>query len=431
MKTLIKKRQHTQNTQHTQHKKYNTKKQRKDVVNTYDNTYILVNSYFPDKDMDTLNYSYLKTILKKYNLSSNHFIKDIIKNDYKILKAKHITKSIDITSRNITNINKYKHKIKPSLIFFNINYVKLNIRYYGIPTLLSNYLSADKLHLINNKSNLYDNFIKYNKQLANKYLPYTFNINELDKYKFSSNDDNQQFYILKPVDSRQGIDILYILSMKDVDAAIEYYNTHKNYRNIIYGNNVIAQEYITKPLLYNKKIDNSEDTVGYKCHFRVPFVVSYINKKVDSFILEDGIRILTAKEPYNLNVPFQKEVHDTHIKSSGGDFFLRKDYKNLNITITQCNAIIAEFIKISKILENILKQHTHIEWVYAECKNGFNIFGVDFMIEDNRQFKGGLDIKLIEVNNSPSFIFHNKSNNYKQSEILFKKLDKYIFSKVF
>lgn len=53
------------------------------------------------------------------------------------------------------------------------------------------------------------------------------------------------------------------------------------------------------------------------------------------------------------------------------------------------------------------------------------------MIEDNRPFNGGLDIKLIEVNNSPSFIFHDKSNNQKQSEIFFQALDKYIFSKVF
>ena len=339
MKTLI---------QYKKYKKYNTKKQQSNLYNEYDNTYILVNSYFPDKDMETLDYSYLETILKKYNLCSNRFIKDIIKNDYKLLKAKHITNSIDITSQNITNINKYKHKIKPSLIFFNINYVKLNIRYYGISTVLLNYLSADKLYLIKNKSNLYNNFIKYNTHLANKYLPYTFNINEIEKYKFSNNDNNHRFYILKPVDSSQGIDIIYVSSMKDVEAAIEYYNTHKNYKNIKYGNNVIAQEYIMKPLLYSKKIDNVNDTMGYKCHFRVPFVVSYINKKVDSFIVEDGIRILTAKEPYNLNLPFQKEGHDTHIKSSGGDFFLRKDYKNLNITITQCNSIIVEFIRIRK-----------------------------------------------------------------------------------
>ena len=56
------------------------------------------------------------------------------------------------------------------------------------------------------------------------------------------------------------------------------------------------------------------------------------HKKIDSFILEDGIRILTAKEPYNMNLPFQKELHDTHIKSSGGDYFLKndsEDYKNL------------------------------------------------------------------------------------------------------
>jgi hypothetical protein len=227
-----------------------------------------------------------------------------------------------------------------------------------------------------------------------------------------------------------GVDIIYVSSLKDVDVAIEYYNTHKNYRHRTYGNNVIAQEYITKPLLYCKKDENS-NTMQYKCHFRVPFIVSYINKKVDSFILEEGIRILTAKEPYNLNLPFHKEVHDTHIKSSGGDYFLKEDYKNLNITITQCNSIIDEFRKISKILEKILKNNTHTKWLYPEHKNGFHIFGIDFMIEDNQQLKSGLDIKLIEVNNGPSFVFNNKYNSNKQSKILFQALNKHIFAKVF
>jgi hypothetical protein len=101
------------------------------------------------------------------------------------------------------------------------------------------------------------------------------------------------------------------------------------------------------------------------------------------------------------------------------------------MTITQCNTIINEFRKISKMLENILKKDTRIEWLYPEHKNGFHIFGIDFMIEDTRKFNGGLNIKLIEVNNCPSFVFHNKSKTNKQSDILFQELDKHIFSKVF
>ena len=70
-------------------------------------------------------------------------------------------------------------------------------------------------------------------------------------------------------------------------------------------------------------------------------------------------------------------------------------------------------------------------------KNGFHIFGIDFMIEDNKEMDNKemdnkkLYVKLIEINNSPSFIFHNKSNTHTQSKLLFQELDKHIFSKIF
>lgn len=408
--------------------------------NTYDNTHIIVKCYFPGED--DLQYQYLEQTLKKYNISRNQYINNITKEDYKLLKIQRIKKCNDITKLKYIN-NKI---LNPVLIFFNITYINLNTRYYGIKTLLSNVLTRDKINSIENKSNLYYSFNNYNKTLANKYLPLTFNINEFDKYKFGNTNTNTNYYILKPVDSMGGVDIIYISSMKEVQNASDYYKTHKNYRNRIYGNNVISQEYITKPLLYYKAnccntiVDKgiNRNMVGYKCHFRVPFVVSYINKKINSFILEDGIRILTAKEPYNMDLPFQKEVHDTHIKSSGGDYFLKndsEDYKNLQITLQQRDKIIKEFKIISKILENIFIKDSN-EFLYPEHKNGFHIFGIDFMIEDNNEMDNKkldikLDIKLIEVNNSPSFIFHNKSNTHTQSKLLFQELDKHIFSKIF
>jgi len=445
--------------------KKNVNKKTKHKINKQDNTYIIVKCYFPGED--DLQYQYLEQILKKYNISSNHYINNIRKEDYKLLNIQHVKKCNDITklkkininnNNDNNNINNNNKILNPSIIFFNITYINLNIRYYGIETLLSNVLTRDKINSIENKSNLYHSFNNYNKKLADKYLPLTFNINELEKYKFGKTIDNEKYYILKPVDSMGGVDIIYVSSIEEVQNAIEYYKTHKNYRNRIYGNNVITQEYITKPLLYyktnytntnankNANGDIKISLLGYKCHFRVPFVVSYIHKKINSFILEDGIRILTAKEPYNMELPFQKEVHDTHIKSSSGDFFLKnnsEDYKNLQITLSQRDEIINEFKKISKILEKML-QNDNNKWLYPEHKNAFHIFGIDFMIEDNREFdekfdkeynkeldNGKLNIKLIEVNNSPSFIFHNKSNTHTQSKLLFQELDKHIFSKIF
>ena len=410
----------------------NTLKNTADNKKPYDNTYIIVKSYFPKEEI-TFKFLYLEQILKKYNLFSNPYIDNLRKEDYKLLKLKNINDSFYIIKNKLKPIDKI---IKPSLLFFNNKYVNLNSRYYGIKALLSNFLNKDKINIIENKTELYISFNNYNKKLANKYLPITFNINDLDKYKFS----NTNYYILKPIDSRIGFGILYVSSMEEVKKAIEYYKTHKNYRNQFYSNNVIAQEYITKPLLFYKSIlkdlKNNENMVGYKCHFRVNFIISYINKKIDSFILNDII-ICTAKEPYNMDLPFKKDIHDSHFKSSGGDFFLHRDYKNLHITHQQCDIIINQFKKISKILENILKNDNN-KWLNPFHKNAFEILGIDFMIEDNRNsdhlddnLNNNLNIKLIEVNSVPGFGLNNENNDHKFLKLLFQELDKHIFSNIF
>lgn len=442
---------HTQTHTHTHKHIKNTTVNKK----TYDYTYIIVKSYFPKEEI-TFKFLYLEQILKKYNLSSNPYIDNLRKEDYKLLKSQNINDSFYIIKNKLKPIDKI---INPSFIFFNNKYVNLNSRYYGIKALLSNFLNKDKINIIENKTELYMSFNNYSKKLANKYLPITFNINDLDKYKFGTKDEDKNYYILKPIDSRIGSGILYVSSIEEVKKAFEYYKTHKNYKNRFYGNDVIAQEYITKPLLFYKSISISKDLetngnhknnenngnmVGYKCHFRVNFVISCINKKIDSFILNDII-ICTAKEPYNMDLPFRKDVHDTHFKSSGGDFFLNRDYKNLHITHTQCNAIINEFEKISKILKNILQKDNN-EWLNPAHKNAFEILGIDFMIEDNRNSKhldddlddnldddldDNLNIKLIEVNSVPGFGFNNGYNDHKFLKLLFQELDKHVFSKIF
>lgn len=392
----------------------------------YDNTFINVYSYFPKED--DLKFGFLNNILKKYNITPNKYIETIRRNDEKLIRKARITDSSKIT--HLPKINVIALKLNPAFIFFNQIYPNLNGRYYNIPARLTNLLNRDKINVIENKANLYRSFLEFNRILSRKYLPQTFNIKDINKYDFTG----ERFYILKPVDSMGGVDIKYVSSIQDVKIAIEYYKTHRNYRNRFYGDNVIAQEYITKPLLYYKSpsgIVNHIDEFagnGYKCHFRVPCVVSYINNIPSSFILEEGIRVLTALEPYNMNLPFTKEIHDTHIKSSGGDYFLLTDYKNLHITREKCDFIINEFRVVCGILEKILKKDNN-KWLYAEHKNGFQIFGIDFMIEVNNG--SGLNIKLIEVNNSPSFVFHDSNNSSRQSELLFKMLDNKIFSKLF
>jgi hypothetical protein len=414
---------------HTRNKKYIPDYIPKHTILKYDNTYIIVKPYFSNED--TINFKYLETILKKYNLSSNKYIDDIIKEDYKILNEKHITDSFYITKNKLKPIN--KNNLYPSLIWFSNKFINLNSRYYEIKTLVSNFLNKDKIDIIENKNKLYISFNNYDINSASKYLPTTFNITEIKKYKFGTKDEDKTYYILKPIDSHKGYDIIHVSSLEDVEQAIKYYKTHSNYKNVVYGHNVVAQEYIIKPLLFYKSKSNDKsntrDTLGYKCHFRVNFIISYINKKIKSFILDD-INICTAEEPYSTDIPFRKEVHDSHFKSTGGDFFLNENYEQLHITITQRDYIISEFNKIAKILENIMKRDTS-EWLHPEHQNAFEILGIDFMVEDNRLLNHNLEVKLIEVNTVPGFGFNDTQIKNKILNLLFEKLDKHVFSKLF
>ena len=80
--------------------------------------------------------------------------------------------------------------------------------------------------------------------IVKKYIPTTCNISDKKAYDFP------KWYILRPIDSFAGSDIIYINNIEDLNKAIEYYNKTKNYKNIFYQDNVIASEYISNPLLF-------------------------------------------------------------------------------------------------------------------------------------------------------------------------------------
>jgi hypothetical protein len=56
------------------------------------------------------------------------------------------------------------------------------------------------------------------------------------------------------------------------------------------------------------------------------YIVSYIKGVVNSFLCDIG-KILTAKAKFNVKLPFSKDVHDTHFKSTDADYFFPKDFK--------------------------------------------------------------------------------------------------------
>ena len=67
-------------------------------------------------------------------------------------------------------------------------------------------------------------------------------------------------------------------------------NKHKNYKGVIYGNNVVASPYITNLLLFR----------GRKFHLRMYYMISCINGIINTFFLDNG-DIMTAKNNFNMD----------------------------------------------------------------------------------------------------------------------------------
>jgi hypothetical protein len=271
-----------------------------------------------------------------------------------------------------------------------------------------NIINNSKLHFISDKNTLYDNMHRYCPKICSKHMAKTFKINEFDKY---IGLNTISYYILRPNDSFSGEGILYISSKDELTDAIEYYKKTKNYKGIIYGNNVIASEYIINPLLFK----------GYKFHLRMYYLISYINSEFNSFLYDDYGKILTAGNPYNIKKPFTKDVHDTHAKYSFEDNSFPKDFNENTISdnFVSPNHIIKQMRDILKGVSIILKQSKG-QWLYENQQHGFHILGIDFMIDING------NVFLIECNTAPGFGYSNSDNSHIFSQNIFKWINETI-----
>jgi hypothetical protein len=296
--------------------------------------------------------------------------------------------------------NKIIKNITANVIFYDNNRPYLNTSLYNIDSLLINVLDID-FYNITNKHVIYDNIKQVVPTLSDNFFIKTFPINHLKEYHFPS------WYILRPNNSFGGVDIKYINNQIDLNNAITYYKTAKNYRGIIYGNNVIASPYITDLLLFR----------GRKFHLRLYYIISSINGTISSFLLDDG-KIITASELFDMNEPFTAAKHDTHIKSTDADYLISKHFTTENIGTNITDTIIKQiFTKCKLICAAITKaviKKTNGNILFTNQKNGFYLFGLDIFITKDYQ------PILIECNEQPGIKTFTKQNNYILSKILFK-----------
>jgi len=350
--------------------------------------------------------------LKSYGMTEDPMMNIIKKSDMLYIK-KHNIKILSKECLQLVNIFKNKinniDTLKPKILLHDHQII--DKRLYNVKCLLSNILNIENLDDLN-KYNLYFNLQKYYPEILEKHMKKTFNINEINNYEFP------KIYILRPIASSGGKNILYVSNKKELKKAIQYYDTKLNYRNISNGTNVIASEYIMNPLLYK----------NIKFHLRMYYILTYVNNQFNTFFLETG-ELITSLNDYNIDKPFLPEIHDTHFKYTKEDTIFSYDIKNGNFNKNiDATDIIKQMRTILKYTTKMLTKTITINketLLYDNQDHGYLLTGVDFMIDDTG------NVFLIEINRIPGITFNTEIEGSKMFDIIYKLIDDVVFQPLF
>ena len=240
---------------------------------------------------------------------------------------------------------------------------------YGIKCDIKNKLDGHTI--ITRKLNLYMN-LSFDEDLVQKYMAPTYIMEATTK--ISNEELSNKTYIVRPVDSYAGNGITFVTDKSDVEYA---YATARKF-----SKDVIISEYIKDVALWGPPgADEWGLPYGKKYHTRVYLLVSVIDGMLRTYIL-DLVKIMTAASRYDKNARYDiKDMADTHLKSTIGDIF--SNLKNESPVFQKGMREI--IISLSKLLGKTVG-------VFAECKNGFEVFALDILKREN-------DIPvLLEVN---------------------------------
>lgn len=243
-----------------------------------------------------------------------------------------------------------------------------------------------------NKYSLYLNLSLYFPSHFNNTYPKSFLLKSSTKW----NDINKKsIYIARPIDSNRGTDIIKVHDDNTLQMAKKLLYNDK------YSNGISMTEYITNPMLYNKR----------KMHIRAYLLFTMINSTFNSYLF-DTMEIFIAKEKYKNEDWNNDDIHDTHFKNSGilalfteaifhklTPKINQKDYETIINNIKEC------ILYISKLaLSNIYQ--------YSGSKNAYEVYGFDILIKDD------LKVFIMEVN--------GKLTGFEGADYLFEDYFKWI-----
>lgn len=206
--------------------------------------------------------------------------------------------------------------------------------------------------------------------------------------------DESIIKILKPLNGFSGSGITIIKTKKEIELWLKENQKYKEW---------ILQDYLQNPDLKN----------GLKFHLRVLILVKVDENKNVNVYISNYKFYITASTKYKNNDWLNKDIHDTHYKSTKKDMIFPEEMPdNWNQDdINKANSYMNQiFIKVFKNQIDF-----HPEW---NAKNGFEIFGADVMFSNKKAYlleinaKIGLTGANIIIPGLVQTILENKENKY-------------------
>jgi hypothetical protein len=343
------------------------------------------------------------TKLNKTELTKNFTISKLIKYEKSyIISAAKTEGLLYIPLQNYLNVQDLKevsnNKNKPFLLWVKIleNY-KFDELYFHTNCYIMNILDDRSTSIITNKFNLYFNFKKYFSNECKKYMAESWDLHSfINNTNLKSRITNKnEVFIVRPagIGAFSGKDIYIVNNNENLKEAV---NKTSKY------NNVLITEYITNPLLFE----------GKKFHIRVYFIVGLIQGHFMTKVL-NLYKILTAGKPYINENFYNKEIHDTHAKTTDRDIIFPIDIYDSrlynNFSNIYFNKIQDCLLTVSKFINGKLTK-------YSQAQNAFEIFGCDFLIKDNDE------IVLMEINDKVGYSFKSTETSIKFSKLYFQNI---------
>ena len=236
---------------------------------------------------------------------------------------------------------------------------------------IKNIINLKSVENVIDKFKLIDNLQKKFPDFAKKYTLQQFLIKKNKKYPELTKKFDKNVWILKPIDSFAGKGIKIFDNFNDFDKFNKTYNEY------------VLQSYIRNPLLIQ----------GKKFHLRMFLLETIIDNKINTYLLRKGA-IITASKKFKLNSFNDKNIHNSHLKSTDERLIFPDDYLKI-FNLKKTIEIFKNIIRICKKIAILLKDTK----CYPESKDCYYLFGLDIMITDDDR------VLLIECNKKTGIYF--------------------------